>query len=113
MAGSLCGVWVDEAGRGHITVETEGGGREDRTAELRPFAWLGTGSSDVILPPGIEVEALRGEGPFNRLAHAASTPAFNSFMRTARDGANVDFIRPFESQFLLQHRERLYRDMNF
>ena len=31
----------------------------------------------------------------------------------AREGANVDVIRPLESQFLLQQRERLYRDMTF
>ena len=42
MAGSLCGVWVDEAGIVHTTIETAGGGRETRTQTLRPFAWLNT-----------------------------------------------------------------------
>src|SRR5215213_8858814 len=55
MAGSLCGVWVDEAGRVHTTIETENGGRQERLATLRPY----------------------------------------------------------ESQFLLQQRERLYREMTF
>src|SRR4051812_17700995 len=110
MAGSLCGLWVDETGRVHSTIETEGGGREERIGAFRPFAWLGTGSADTALPPGISVEDLKGEGPYQRLAHADNFGGFNGFVRAARDGANIDVIRPFESQFLLQQRERLYRD---
>jgi len=113
VAGSLCGVWVDDDGGVHTTVDTPDGGRETRTAELRPFAWLGTGSERQEIPPGIEVESLQGEAPYHRLAHANTTGAFNPFVREARDGANLDVIRPFESQFLLQQRERLYRDLTF
>jgi DNA polymerase elongation subunit (family B) len=112
-AGSLCGLWVDVAGRVHTTIETESGGREEREAVLRPFAWLGLGSENAVLPDGVTVETLRGEGPFTRLAHADDFRVFNSFVRAAREGANIDVIRPFESQFLLQQRERLYRDMTF
>lgn len=113
MAESLAGVWVDEAGRVHTTIATEAGGREERIAALRPFAWLGPGSEKAALPEGVAAEGLKGEGPFNRLAQADDLGVFNAFMRTARDGANVDAIRPLESQFLLQHRARLYRDMTF
>lgn len=113
MAGSLCGVWVDEAGRVHTTVETEGGGREDRVAALRPFAWLGLGTENSVVPEGVSVERLGGDGPFNRLAHAEAWEAFNTFVRAAREGGNIDVIRPFESQFLLQQRERLYRELTF
>jgi DNA polymerase elongation subunit (family B) len=111
--GSLCGLWIDETGRVHTTVALRDGAREERTASLRPFAWLGTGSEGTTLPPGITVEGLKGEGPFNRLVHAEEFNGFNHFVRAARDGANVDVIRPFESQFLLQHRERLYRELTF
>src|SRR5512133_3565649 len=102
MAGSLCGVWVDDDGRVHTTVETETGGRETRIAELRPFAWLGAGAGGTDIPAGISVETLGGEGPFKQLAHANEPELFNRFVRDARNGANIDVIRPFESQFLLQ-----------
>jgi DNA polymerase elongation subunit (family B) len=111
--GSLCGVWVDGTGRVHTTVETENGGRAEREAVLRPFAWLGLGSENSPLPEGVTAEVLQGEGPFNRLAHADDFRVFNTFVRAAREGANIDVIRPFESQFLLQQRERLYREMTF
>ena len=113
MAGSLCGVWVDDAGRVHTTVETEGGGRETRIAILRPFAWLGLSTNEQPTPAGVTVEPLRGEGPYNRLAHAEDFGVFNGFVRMAREGGNIDVTRPFESQFLLQQRERLYREMTF
>ena len=35
-------------------------------------------------------------------------------MKEAKQTAiGIDAIRPFESQFLLQHRQRLYRDLSF
>ncbi len=113
MAGSLCGVWVDDAGRVHTTVETEGGGRETRLATLRPFAWLGAEAASAPLPAGLTVESLGGVGPFDRLAHAEEIGAFNAFVRATREGSAVDVIRPLENQFLLQQRERLYREMTF
>ncbi|MBL9188854.1 MAG: DNA polymerase [Opitutaceae bacterium] len=110
MGGSLCGVWVDDAGRVHTTVATADGARETRTAALRPFAWLG--AEPAGLPAGVTVEALRGEGAFRFLAHAENREAFDAFLKTARD-AGVDSLRPIESQFLLQNRARLYRDLMF
>jgi DNA polymerase, archaea type len=112
MAGSLCGIWIDETGRVHTTIETEGGGREERVATLRPFAWLNANPDPAQLS-GLTVEELKGEGPFNRLAHADTLAAFNAFVRGDRNGASADVIRPLESQFLLQQRERMYRDMTF
>lgn len=112
MAGSLCGVWADANGRVHTTVETENGGREERVEPLRPFAWL-TATPDPAALSGFTLEDLKGEGPFNRLLHAESLGAFNAFARGDRGGGNADIIRPFESQFLLQRRERMYREMAF
>ncbi|HVS52776.1 MAG TPA: DNA polymerase domain-containing protein [Opitutaceae bacterium] len=112
MPGSLCGVWVDERGRVHTTVETTGGGREERLAELRPFAWLNDTPPGANLT-GLELERLQGEGPFDRLVHAGDRESFDAFVRAARDATGLDTIRPIESQFLLQQRERLYREMMF
>ena len=112
MAGSLCGLWVDEVGRVHTTLETEDGGREDQLAELRSFAWLNSQTA-LAATTGIEVETLRGEGPFNRLAHGEVFDVFNAFVREARATSGIDLIRPWESQFLLQQRQRLYQEMTF
>ncbi|MDP3069042.1 MAG: DNA polymerase domain-containing protein [Opitutaceae bacterium] len=110
MAGSLCGVWVDDAGRVHTTIDTAEGGRETRVVALRPFAWLG--AEPAAATTGVAVEALHGEGPFRHLAHAESTEIFDAFVRSARE-RGVDALRPIENQFLLQNRERLYREMMF
>src|SRR5688500_11925199 len=112
MAGSLCGVWIDETGRVHTTLATEGGAREDRQATLRPFAWLNAAPDPAVLS-GLTVEELKGEGPFNRLVHADTLAAFVTFTRAGKEGVSVDIIRPLESQFLLQQRERMYGDMTF
>jgi DNA polymerase, archaea type len=112
MAGSLCGIWIDEKGDVHTTVETEAGGREERVASLRPFAWLNASPEPSALSV-LTLEELKGEGPFNRLVHADTLAAFSAFTRAEKPGVGVDVIRPLESQFLLQQRERMYREMTF
>lgn len=112
MSGSLCGVWVAEDGAVHTTVETDGGGRADRMATLRPFAWLNAAPPEP-LPAGVSVEALGGEGPFNRLVHAETRAAFDAFAAVEKPGVSLDAIRPIESEFLLQQRQRLYAEMSF
>jgi DNA polymerase I len=112
MAGSLCGLWVDEAGRVHTTLETSGGGREDRIDDLRPFAWL-SGAAALAERAGVEIETLRGVAPFDRLAHGEVFDGFSEFTRDARESVGVDVLRPWESQYLLQRRARLYHDMTF
>ncbi|MBI5767259.1 MAG: DNA polymerase [Verrucomicrobia bacterium] len=113
MSGSLCGVWVDETGRVHTTVAGAGGGRETRVAGLRPFAWLNDTPPSANLH-GLTLERLQGPGPFDRLVHAESLGLFEMFLKEAKAAMDgVDTIRPFESQFLLQHRQRLYRDLPF
>jgi DNA polymerase I len=112
MSGSLCGLWVDEVGRVHTTLESGSGGREDQQGELQPFAWLNQAPA-AAAPGGITIETLCGEGPFNRLVHGEVFDVFNEFARSARESVEVDLIRPWESQYLLQQRKRLYQDMTF
>jgi DNA polymerase I len=112
MAGSLCGLWIDGTGRVHATFETAGRAREERIETLRPFAWL-SALPDQALLTGLSVEELKGEAPFKQLVHADELGAFHAFVRAGGKGINVDVIRPLESQFLLQRRERMYREMTF
>ncbi len=111
-APSLCGVWIDDAGSVHTTVETAGGGRRDERATFRPFAWL-NGPLSGPLPADATVESLRGTGPFGHLLHAEQLDGFEAATRALPPGISADVIRPWESQFLLQRRERLYRDLSF
>ncbi len=109
--GSLCGVWVDAEGVAHLAVARPDGGREERTATFRPFAWL----TDLPVDPAIEglhIERLRGEGAFTRLAHADSLATIDLLQETLGRGGS-DAVRPLESQFLLQQRARLYADLHF
>lgn len=111
--GSLCGLWVDAAGRVHLTVDRPDGGRETRVESFQPFAWLNDTPSDAIIVD-VRLERLDGDGPFNRLVHAEGMEAYDAFLKQARAaGVGVDAMRPLESQYLLQRRERLYREMTF
>jgi len=110
---SLSGLWVDDKGRVHTTWADGDGQREERLETFQPFAWLQTPPPDVAALPEIAIETLAGVGPFQYLAHAKTFSAFTSFVRQAKDTAGVDAIRPFESQFLLQRRQRLYSELTF
>lgn len=110
--GSLCGVWLDGTGQVHTTLALPDGSRVTRVTSFRPFAWLNDTPPDGVLG-AIHLERLAGESPFNRLVHADDFGAYDAFLRTARESVQVDAIRPIESQFLLQQRERLYRDLTF
>jgi DNA polymerase elongation subunit (family B) len=113
MIGSLCGVWIDETGRVFTTVAVADGGREERLEAFRPFGWLNDTPPDTNLH-GLTLEKLQGPGPFDRLVHAESLGVFETFTKAAKQTSiSLDVIRPLESQYLLQHRQRLYRDLNF
>lgn len=111
MAGALCGLWVDAAGRVLCTHETPGGGREERVAEFRPFAWLR--AKPVTVSAGVTVDELSGEGPFRFLAHGESLEVFEEFTSASREQTGLDAPRPWESQYLLQRRVRLYAELPF
>jgi DNA polymerase elongation subunit (family B) len=111
MNDTLCGVWVDDDGRVHLSVATAEGGRVERTEALRPFAWLS--GQTLPGPAGITIEDLRGEGPFSRLAHGETLEIYESFLKEAKTAGGVDAVRPLENQFLIQQRARLYRELSF
>ncbi|MBA4137659.1 MAG: DNA polymerase [Opitutus sp.] len=106
---SLCGLWIDETGRAHVSRATADGGRREQIEEFRPFAWTGLAGEF----PGVMFESLPGEGAFKWLAHADSLAAFTEFVKTMREGGTIDVLRPYESQWLLQRRARLYADLHF
>lgn len=110
--GALCGVWVDDEGRVHVTTHTADGGRSHTLAELKPFCWLSQVPAGVTVA-GVTIESLRGEGAFTQLAHGEDLNSFQAFMAVAKETVGVDLIRPLESQFLLQQRRRLYQDLTF
>jgi len=112
MDGTLCGVWIDGEGGARVSVATAGGGREERTFPFEPFAWLASSPFDGPVA-GVEFERLGGDAALGVLARASSLDAFDGFLKTARESVAIDAIRPLESQFLLQHRARLYGDMGF
>ena len=113
MTGSLCGVWVDETGRVFTTVVTADGGRGEQIGVFRPFGWLNDTPLEANFH-GITLEKLQGPGPYDRLVHAESLGVFETFTQAAKQTSiGLDVIRPLESQYLLQHRQRLYRELSF
>ena len=111
-APSLCGLWIDDAGVVHTTVETAGGGRSEVLTSFRPFAWL-RGIPAATPPAGVTIEPLKAAGPFAHLMHAEQLDAFDAFAGSAGEGVTTDVIRPLECQYLMQTRARLFRDMTF
>lgn len=109
MHATLCGLWIGDEGRVHTCTATAAGGREEKVADFRPFAWLGAETKHE----GVTLEPLKGEGVFHWLAHAESLAVFEVFFKGVRDGAPIDVLKPYESQWLLQQRTRLYADMHF
>jgi len=112
MDGTLCGVWIDGEGRARVAVAAPGGAREERTLPFEPFAWLGSVPEGAPLT-GIDFERLGGAAALGVIARARSLDSFDGLLKVARDSVAVDVIRPLESQFLLQHRARLFGDMGF
>ncbi len=106
---TLCGLWIGDDGRAHLCVTTPDGGRKESVETFEPFAWLGSESSHE----GVRWERLGGEGAFGWLAHAESLGLFETFFKSVREGAPVDVLKPYESQWLLQNRARLYAEMHF
>ncbi len=119
----LAGMWVAPDGVVHLSVIQPDGTRASRTHSFRPFAWLTAAATEspdlatIRAGNAIHIEALDGSAPFNRIAHADTLEAFEEFVKTTRsiagNGAGIDIIRPLESQYLLQRRERLFRDIAF
>ncbi len=112
MPDAICGLWIADDGQAHLTVATPDGGRTDRVDRFRPFAWLNDTPAAANLHL-VTLERLNGEGTFDRLVHADSLAAYDAFLKEARTSVTVDAIRPLESQYLLQHRQRLFGAMSF
>ena len=112
MDGTICGVWIDADGVAHVCLGTPEGGRKETTMPFEPFAWLASNPIEGSVA-GIEIETLAGTAALGVLARAKTLDAFDGFVRTAKESVAVDALRPLESQFLLQHRARLFGDMSF
>jgi len=112
MPDAICGLWIADDGQAHLTVATPDGGRVDRVDRFRPFAWLNDTPAAANLHL-VTLERLTGEGTFDRLVHADSLAAYEAFLKEARTSVTVDAIRSLESQYLLQHRQRLFGEMPF
>jgi DNA polymerase elongation subunit (family B) len=109
--GGICGLWVDSEACVHLCVATPDGGRSEVLAGFRPFAWIKRPAGPVTVE-GLELETLAGEGVFTMLAHAANHSPLEA-LEDAVGGGNFDEVRPVESQFLLQHRARMFADLHF
>lgn len=111
--GTLCGLWIADDGIAHLSVAAEGGGRREQVEPMRPFAWA---SAEVPgdLPEGITQTGLRGQAAFPVLVRAGTTKAYDAWLDLAGvAGVTIDVVRPLETQFLLQTRQRLFAEMPY
>ena len=112
MDGTLCGVWIDGEGRARVSLATPEGGRVESVLPFEPFAWLPANPFGGPVE-GVTFEPLKGGAALGVLARASSLDSFEGMAKAARELGAVDAIRPLESQFLMQHRARLFADMGF
>ncbi len=110
-AENICGLWIDDEGRVRLSMATADGARTEHTADFRPFAWLSQTAANPAIA-GVTLEHLHGEGRYTRLAQADSLEAYAGLQQLIAPD-DLDQVRPFESQYLLQNRLRLYREMSF
>ncbi len=106
---SICGLWVADDGRVHLCLAGADGSRRESQEALRPFAWV----SEPLAAEGIRNEALAGAGLFRHLAHGDSLACFEAALKGTPDGTQRDVLRPYESQWLVQQRARLYAGLHF
>ncbi len=69
MEGSICGVWIDDDGRAHVSVTGAGDIRQERTMPFEPFAWVG-GPPPEKAVPGVVFERLQGGAALGTLLRA-------------------------------------------
>ena len=112
MAGSLCGLWVDRDGNVHRSIRDSENRHVESNEPLQPFAWL-SGPPSEELATGAEIIELEGGGAFRWLAKLKDLSTYTPFAKLARDEVAVDTVRPLESQYLLETRQRLFADVSF
>lgn len=109
---SLCGLWISPEGVAHLTWAK---GSVERREETRPFASFVWGREEGPWTElaGVSVEGLSGNGEYNRLVRFDSLERYREVVKEYGRGGSIDWIRVLESQFLMEHRLRLFSDMHF
>lgn len=96
-----------------LQVADASGARRIANDRLRPFLWTG-GRPDGDGPSGGTWTALAGAGFFGGLAEAANPEELDAWARTVRErGVETDRVQPWETQYLLQQRTRLFAELPF
>lgn len=110
---TLCGLWIDADGGAHLSLADEDHRRIERNVQFHPFAWAGA-QVTVENASGVEQTQLRGSAPYCVLVQSESMKAYDEWLACAKSTPGiVDAIRPLESQFLLQTRQRLFSNLPF
>ena len=110
---SICGLWVAPDGEVWLHIADHLGSRHVRRDRLRPFCWT-AGRPDGPAPDGGSWTALSGKGFYGGVAEAVSPDALEAWTRALRDrGGEADRVQPWETQYLLQQRRRLFADLPF
>lgn len=110
---TLCGLWIDGEGVAHLSLATADGRRTEGTGQFEPFAWI---SARAMVEDSSEVRqtALHGAAPYSVLVQSPSMKAYEEWLSRAKStNGLVDALRPMESQFLLQTRQRLFSELPF
>jgi len=110
----LCGVHIGQDGVVHLAVDAGPGQprREETLADFRPFVWR-KGAPEPPAEPGGESLALAGQAPFDHVLFFNTLDAYRGYLKEHGRGGQVELLRPLESQFLLQARERMFAGMTF
>lgn len=113
MSESICGLWVAPGGEVFLHVEDAAGARRVERDRLRPFCWT-AGKPGAEAPEGGSWRPLAGTGFYAGLAEAPDPEALDGWSRAWREcGGETDRVQPWETQYLLQTRRRLFAGLPF
>jgi len=106
---TICGIWIDRTGEVHLSVRLDNNKRKEIVHPWSPFAW----TDSLPLSGKASEERLGTDAPFKHLLSFESTDDFREITQNSQRSFEAEIIRPFESQYLLSQKERLYTEMGF
>jgi len=106
---TICGIWIDRTGEAHLSIRLDKNKRKEKVHPWSPFAW----ADSLPLSGKVSEERLESDAPFRHLLSFESIEDFREVTQNAQGAFATEIIRPFESQYLLSQKERLYSEMSF
>lgn len=106
---SICGIWMGPEGRVYLSLKDVDNSRREISLPFMPYAW----AHENAIPADCDAVKLDGEGPLNRLIRFPDVGSYQQFLDVHKKLGDIENINSLENQYLLEHKQRMFRGMNF